>query len=67
MMTQTLSLLVILLLTVEWKECTTAAVQGNTHYITGYFKTLPATGDTSRDKSCVSSTNDTTKTHLIFK
>ena len=61
MMTQTLSLLIILLLTMEWKECTTTAVQGRLLDILN----ISATSDKSLDKRCISSTDATTNTPYI--
>ena len=61
MMTQTLSLLFILFLTVEWKECTTTGVQGMLLDILN----ISATSDKTPDKRCVSSTDVTTNTPYI--
>ena len=53
--------MVILLLTVEWKECTTNAVQGMLLDILN----ISTTGDNSRYKRCLSSTDATTNTPYI--
>ena len=63
MMIQILSLLIVLLLTVE--QCTTAAVQGN-HIVSGVSNSKPFIIETSRDKRCSSLTpNVTTNTPYI--
>ena len=63
MMIQIISLLVVLLLTVE--QCTTAAVQGN-HIVSGVFNSKPFIIEASRDKRCISPTpNVTTNTPYI--
>ena len=62
-MIQILSLLVVLLLTVE--QCTTAVVQGN-HIVSRAFNSNPSIIETSRDKRCTHPTpNATTNTPYI--
>ena len=61
-MIQILSLLVVLLLTVE--QCTTAVVQGN-HIVSRVFKSNPSIIETSRDKRCTYPAPNVTNTPYI--